>query len=161
MGVVYPVTLIDTNLYGAYGRDRDTFYIFVVLSVNLTTAWSCCLGSSTFSLSNAKDYACIGNIVLEKRACKQSQVTLSMASLLGIFLGRTNFLKLYTVRVYCTPLEVCTIGGVLVRFCSIWRQVRVAAAIEKACVRAALASRLVVSVLVAYLGVWVNVRTQR
>ena len=66
-----------------------------MLSVNLTTVWSCCLGSSTFALSNAKDYACIGNIVLEKRARKQAQVTLSMASLLvvGHFSGEKQFCK--------------------------------------------------------------------
>ena len=94
----------NTNLYGAYGRDRDTFDILVVLSVNLTTAWSCRLGSSTFALSNAKDYTCIGNIVLEKRARKQAQVTLTMASLLGIFLERNKFVKLDTVRVYCVQV---------------------------------------------------------
>ena len=64
-----------------------------MLSVNLTTAWSCCLGSSTFALSNAKDYACIGNIVLKKQARKQAQVTLTMASLLGIFSGEKQFCK--------------------------------------------------------------------
>ena len=61
----------------AYGRDRDTFDIFVVPSVNLTTAWSCCLGSSTFALSNAKDYATRAlprNSVLDNQARKQGLV---------------------------------------------------------------------------------------
>ena len=88
MGLMGEIAILLTSLY-------------VVLSVNLTTAWSCCLGSSTFALSNAKDYACIGNNVLEKQARKQAQVTLTMASLLGIFLERNNFVKLDTVRVYC------------------------------------------------------------
>ena len=42
--------------------------------------------------------------VLEERARKKAQVTLCMASLLGIILERNNFVKLDTVRVYCVQV---------------------------------------------------------